>query len=43
VDYDFRDNLNVWVGVDVFYGEDDEVFGQFDDTDRVLVGMEWGF
>lgn len=41
--YDFRDDLNIWIGTDIFYGNDDEIFGQFDDTDRVLVGMEWGF
>lgn len=40
--YDLRDNVVVWGGLDIFWGTRDELFGQFDDTDRVVIGVEWG-
>lgn len=35
--------LQVWVGVDVFDGDDAGLFGQFDQNDRALLGLEFGF
>ena len=35
------DNLTVWVGADVFYGDPIGTFGQFDRQDRVLFGIKW--
>ncbi|MEC8812153.1 MAG: hypothetical protein CSH49_17890 [Alcanivorax sp.] len=43
VDYQVTDTLRVWSGVDVFYGNQDGQFGQFDDTDRWVMGFEAGF
>jgi hypothetical protein len=43
VEYDFRDNMTLWAGVDFFYGTASGLFGQFNDTDRVVLGMEIGF
>lgn len=43
VAYQFSDELRVWAGVDVFYGDSDGLFGQFDDADRLLLGVEFGF
>jgi Protein of unknown function (DUF1302) len=40
--YALRENLDVWVGLDWFYGNADGLFGQFDGRDRVVVGFEWG-
>lgn len=40
--YDWRDELRVWLGADVFYGDSEGLYGQFDDNDRVLVGVEVG-
>lgn len=40
--YDWRDDVVIWAGVDLFWGTRDELFGQFDDTDRVVFGVEWG-
>ncbi len=42
IDYQWQDGMNVWVGFDIFYGEADSLFGQYDASDRLIVGMEWG-
>ncbi|RIL06320.1 MAG: hypothetical protein DCC71_07285 [Proteobacteria bacterium] len=42
VEYAVHDDLQVWLGFDVFYGTRDGVFGEFDEADRVVVGFEWG-
>jgi len=41
--YEILSGLNGWIGVDWFYGTKNGAFGQFDDKDRVVVGLEWGF
>ncbi len=41
--YQVNDELRIWAGVDVFYGDQDGQFGQFDDTDRLVMGVELGF
>ena len=38
-----RSNLEVWLGGDFFQGNEDGLFGQFSEQDRVLIGMELGF
>jgi len=43
VSYQWQENTKVWVSVDVFYGDENGVFGQFDANDRVVLGVEWGF
>ena len=43
VAYELRDNVNVWCGLDLFYGTRNGLFGQFNERDRVLIGAEWGF
>jgi len=40
--YDLDDNLEVWLGLDVFYGNHQGLFGQFADNDRVLLGVKLG-
>lgn len=42
VEYAVRDDLQVWLGFDVFYGTRDGVFGEFDAADRIVIGFEWG-
>jgi len=42
VTYELVSNVNLWAGVDLFYGSHKGFFGQFDGQDRVVVGMEWG-
>ena len=42
VSYELRDDLQVWLGVDLFYGTRDGVFGEFGRDDRVVLGFEWG-
>lgn len=42
VSYELRDDLQVWFGVDLFYGTRDGVFGEFGRDDRVVLGFEWG-
>ena len=41
VSYKGMDNLNLWVGADVFYGSALGTFGQFDRQDRVRIGVKW--
>lgn len=43
IEYQLEDNLEVWAGVDIFYGTERGLYGQFKKTDRVVLGMEWGF
>lgn len=43
VAYQLNDEVRVWAGVDVFYGDAAGQFGQFDDTDRLIAGFELGF
>jgi hypothetical protein len=42
VEYAVRDDLQVWMGFDVFYGTRDGIYGEFDENDRFVVGFEWG-
>jgi len=39
--YQWYDDINVWAGFDIFYGESNGLFGQFDDVDRFVAGIEW--
>lgn len=41
--YALRDDLDVWAGVDVIYGDKSGLFGQFEDKSRVIFGMELSF
>lgn len=43
VSYNLQSNLDVYLSADVFYGNKDTRFGQFDQGDRVSVGFERGF
>jgi len=38
-----EDNIELWIGVDIFGGNQQGLFGQFNDTDRLVLGFEWGF
>jgi hypothetical protein len=42
VEYAVRDDLQVWMGFDVFYGTRDGIYGEFDENDRFVIGFEWG-
>ena len=42
VSYELRDNLQIWFGIDLFYGTQNGVFGEFGRDDRVVLGFEWG-
>ncbi|MFT5709717.1 MAG: hypothetical protein ACI8QT_000404 [Halioglobus sp.] len=41
--YLIQSNLELWVGADLFHGDSDQVFGQFDKKDRMLFGLKLGF
>lgn len=43
LDYQLYSNVNLTLGADFFYGDDDGLFGQFDDNDRVTFGVTVGF
>jgi hypothetical protein len=42
ISYELRDNMKIWTGFDVFYGDCNGLFGQFDRNDRLVIGMELG-
>ena len=41
--YEWITNIHLSVGADIFYGVSKGLFGQFNDKDRVTVGVEVGF
>lgn len=43
VTYELATGLSVWLGFDLFYGRDSGTFGEFNDRDRAVLGMQWGF
>ena len=43
ISYEWLDNLNTWIGADIFYGNQRGVFGQFNNNSRVVMGMEVSF
>lgn len=43
IKYSWQSNWDVWLGYDAFFGDKTEVFGQFDQQDRVVIGMKIGF
>jgi hypothetical protein len=42
VSYNLQSNLDIYVSADVFYGNKEKRFGQFDQGDRVSIGFKWG-
>ena len=40
--YAIRSNVELFAGVDVFYGSSRGLFGQFDARDRLIFGIEVG-
>lgn len=40
ISYEWQDNIKTWLGADIFYGKKREVFGQFNQNDRVVFGVE---
>lgn len=43
LDYDWKSNVVLSLGLDIFYGDRDGLFGQFDGNDRITAGIEIGF
>ena len=42
VGYDVEENLEVWLAADLFYGTSRGLYGQFDDNDRMVLGLKLG-
>lgn len=42
ISYEWKDDVTIWLGADIFYGDEKGLFGQFDQNDRLVVGVEWG-
>jgi len=40
ISYEWQDNIKTWLGADIFYGDRQGVFGQFEQNDRVVIGLE---
>ncbi len=40
--YWLRGNVKVWLGADLFSGDANGLFGQYDEQDRILLGLEYG-
>lgn len=43
ISYDWRDNIKIWFGADIFYGDSNGIYGQFGQNDRVGLGLELSF
>ena len=43
LNYNLQANIDVYIGGDHFYGNHNGLFGQFDEADRVIAGVNWGF
>jgi len=41
--YQWKSNINVWLGFDGFWGDREDLIGQFDRQDRIVTGLEIGF
>ena len=41
--YMFSSNLELWLGADIISGDKEGLFGQFSETDRLLMGLKLGF
>lgn len=41
--YNLQSNVDIYISADVFYGNENKLFGQFDHSDRISLGFEWGF
>ena len=41
--YNWASDVDIYLGLDVFYGDKDQLFGEFNDTDRISIGFELGF
>jgi hypothetical protein len=41
--YEWRGNVRLWLRMDLFYSNAKGLFGQFDDNDRLLLGVEMGW
>ena len=41
--YEYNDEINIYAGADIFYGNEDGLFGQFKETDRLVSGIVIGF
>ncbi len=42
ISYEWQDNIKIWAGVDIFFGDQTGLFGQFSSNDRLAVGIVWG-
>ncbi|MDX1673021.1 MAG: DUF1302 family protein [Balneolaceae bacterium] len=40
--YEWKSNVNIWAGFDGFWGDREDLIGQFNRQDRILWGMEIG-
>ena len=43
ISYEWQDNLKTWIGADIFYVDQQGVFGQFNNNSRVVMGIEVSF
>ena len=43
IEYEWKSNIRLKAGADVFYGKEDGLFGQFRENDRITFGVEVSF
>jgi hypothetical protein len=43
LEYLWQSNIEIWLGADIFSGDNDGIYGEFSDSDRILVGLRVGF
>jgi hypothetical protein len=43
LNYDYNDNVKLWLASDIIWGELDGLYGQFEEKDRIKLGFEISF
>ena len=43
ISYNLQTGFDVYLGADLFYGDQDQVFGEFVEANRISLGFVWGY
>ncbi len=43
VSYEVNDDIGIYAGADIFYGSREDLFGQYHESDRFTLGVQWTF
>ncbi|MFT7560758.1 MAG: hypothetical protein ACI93R_002681 [Flavobacteriales bacterium] len=43
ISFAYSDETDIWLGADIYYGNKAGLYGQFNNNDRIVFGVEYGF